>query len=172
MIKIDSNRKNEGIFKEISFYVIILKGDFMRILIDADACPSVKEIVELGKKYQKEVLIFVDSSHQIESDYAKVFTCDVGYQSVDMHLLNEVNEKDIVVTQDYGVAVIALGKKAFALHPLGNLYENDKMEYMLEVRHQNGKLRKSGVHIKGPKKRTTKDHEKLLSTLEKIITNF
>lgn len=143
----------------------------MRILIDADACPCVKEIITLAKKYQIEVLIYVDSSHQMEDEYAKIFICDVGYQSVDMHLLNAVLKDDIVVTQDYGVAVIALGKEAKVIHPLGYTYEKDNIDYLLEVRHQNGKLRKSGIHTKGPKKRTQKENEKLLSTLEKMITN-
>ena len=39
---------------------------------------------------------------------------------MDYALINLCREGDIVVTQDYGVAAMALGKKAYAIHQSGN----------------------------------------------------
>lgn len=141
----------------------------MRIIIDGDACPATKKIVSLGREYQVPVYLFCDNSHEIQDDYAKVIIVDTGYQSADGYIVKEVTSGDIVITQDYGVAVICLGKQALVIHPLGFLYEDHTINNLLEVRHQNAKLRRSGIRTKGPKKRTKQDDEKLLSTIEKLL---
>ena len=41
---------------------------------------------------------------------------------------------DIVVTQDYGVAAMALGKGAAAIHQSGKWYTNEKIHQMLMER--------------------------------------
>ncbi len=50
---------------------------------------------------------------------------DGGFQSVDMYVANNTEENDIVITQDYGVAAMALGKGALAISPRGYIYDND-----------------------------------------------
>ncbi|MFQ9800410.1 MAG: DUF188 domain-containing protein [Clostridia bacterium] len=40
-------------------------------------------------------------------------------------------EEDLVVTQDYGVAALALGKGARALNPMGLEYTNANMDQLL-----------------------------------------
>lgn len=42
---------------------------------------------------------------------------------------------DIVVTQDYGVAALALGKGAQAIHQSGKWYTEDKIDQMLMELH-------------------------------------
>lgn len=140
----------------------------MRILIDGDAFPNVKEIIELGKKYQKEVIIYIDTSHYIESDYAKIVVASVGANAADLLLENEIKENDLVLTQDYGVAIIALSKKAYCLNQLGNFYTNENIDYLMEMKNINRKVRKH-INVKGPKKRTKKDEEKLLQNIQLLI---
>ena len=44
----------------------------MKILVDADACP-VKEIIEkVAKQKNIEVVMYIDSSHILSSDYSKI----------------------------------------------------------------------------------------------------
>ncbi len=140
----------------------------MRILIDGDAFPNVKEIIELGKQYQKEVIIYIDTSHYIESDYAKIVVASVGANAADLLLENEIKENDLVLTQDYGVAIIALSKKAYCLNQLGNFYTNENIDYLMEMKNINRKVRKH-TNVKGPKKRTKKDEEKLLQNIQLLI---
>ena len=46
----------------------------MKILVDADACP-VKEIIEkVAKQKNIEVVMYIDSSHILSSDYSKIVT--------------------------------------------------------------------------------------------------
>ncbi len=44
----------------------------MKILIDADGCPVVKQTIEIAKENRIEVIVFCDTSHIINSDYATV----------------------------------------------------------------------------------------------------
>ena len=141
----------------------------MKILIDGDACPSIPLIENIARNYNIPVTIFVDTNHNINSSYSKIKIVDEGNQNVDIKLINEVNNNDLVVTQDYGVAVMAIGKMAHAINPNGLIYTNENIDMLLLNRHINRKLRNYSGRVKGPRKRNKSDDEKLISNLEKII---
>lgn len=87
----------------------------MKILVDADACP-VKEIIEkVAKQKNIEVVMYIDSSHILSSDYSKIVTISKGRDAVDLALINDSEKGDVIVTQDYGVASLALGRSAYAI---------------------------------------------------------
>lgn len=139
----------------------------MRILVDADAFPDLEKVVSLAKKYYREIFIYIDSEHEIDLD-AQIIQVSKGANAVDTVIENDVEKGDLVLTQDYGVAVIALAKGAKCIHPLGYSYTQDNINYLLEIKNQNRKLRKY-VHLKGPKKRTREDTKNLLLEIEKVI---
>ena len=141
----------------------------MRIIVDADACPGIPLITEVARKYNLELLLYADDSHNIESDYGKVIVSSKGFQSVDIVISNDIKKGDILITQDFGLAVIGLSKKANVIHTKGMIYTDDNIDGLLFERHLNSKLRKKRVHTKGPKKRTKEDDIKLIGSLEKII---
>lgn len=86
----------------------------MQILVDADACPVKGIIVKIARQYKLPVTMVIDTSHELNDSYSTVITVDKARDSVDIALINLVKTGDIVVTQDYGVAAMALGKKAKA----------------------------------------------------------
>ena len=125
----------------------------MKILVDADACP-VKEIIEeVAKEYSIPVYMFVDTSHILSSDYSKVMVVSKAPDAVDFALFNKTQRGDIIVTQDYGVAAMALGKGAYAIHHNGREYTDDSIEQMLMERHLAKKARMAGGRIKGNTKK-------------------
>jgi Uncharacterized protein conserved in bacteria len=140
----------------------------MRILIDADACPSINLIIEIANKYKIKTLLFHDNTHNLEKHNVETIICDKGYQSVDMILMNEMKENDIIITQDFGVATIAISKKAYSIHPKGMIYDDENIDKILFERHINTKQRDKRK-LKGPKKRTNEDDEKLIYSLKTII---
>lgn len=144
----------------------------MRVLIDADACPSINLITDCVKKNKLELLLYTDDSHNIINDYGIVKTVEKGFQSVDIVIINEIKEKDILITQDYGLALLALSKKSFVIHPKGMIYTNDNIEQLLYEKYLNEKTRKSTKHIKGPRKRTKDDDLKLIDNLEYLINKL
>ena len=91
--------------------------------------------------------------------------------AVDYKLISLCRRGDIVVTQDYGVAAMALGKSAYAIHQSGKWYTDENIDQMLMERHLNKKARKATHknHVKGPKKRTAEDDVRFATSLEKLI---
>ena len=143
----------------------------MRILVDGDGCPSKNIIEKVAKEYKLDVIIYCDLNHYIMSDYSKVVIVDSGFQSVDMYLINNTKSKDLIVTQDYGVAAMALGKKAFVINPKGFIYSNENIDRLLFERHLSQKMRKAGEKTASHKKRTSADEERLEKNLKKLISN-
>ena len=143
----------------------------MKIYVDADACPVVKQTEKIAKKYNVPVVLICDTNHILNSDYSYVIIADAGADSVDIVLVNKCSKGDIVVSQDYGVAAMALGKGAYPIHQSGKWYTNENIDSMLMQRHISKAMRrsKSKVHIKGPKKRTEEDNERYEQSLEKLV---
>ena len=80
----------------------------MQIYVDADACPVVSIVEEVAEKYRLNVTLLCDTNHILTSDYSEVIV--VGAGAVDYKLISICHKGDIVVSQDYGVAAMALGK--------------------------------------------------------------
>ena len=139
------------------------------IRVDGDGCPDIKIIEKVARDYHVPMKIYIDTSHLINCDYATIVIVDTGAQSVDIKLENEIVPKDIVITQDYGVADVALSKDAYVLHPNGIEYTNYNILELLENRHRNIKLRRRGIKTSKVKKRTKKDTMVLKETLIKLI---
>lgn len=144
----------------------------MRIIVDADATPSINLITEVASSYNLELILYVDHSHNINNDYATIIYLTPGFQSVDTKISNDLKENDILITQDYGLAVIGLSKKSHVINPKGTIYTNDNMDIMLFERYLNTKNRKMNNHIKGPKKRTKEDDINLYNSIQNIIEGF
>ena len=143
----------------------------MRILVDADACPVVSIIEKTAKKYEIPVILICDTNHVLYSDYSEMITVGAGADAVDFKLVSLCQKGDIVVTQDYGVAAMALGKGAYAIHQSGKWYTNENIDQMLMERHLNKKARRASGknHLKGPRKRTAEDDEHFRASFEKMI---
>ena len=70
-----------------------------------------------------------------------------------------------------GVAALALGKGAKAIHQSGRWYTDDNIDGLLMERHLAKKARRSGKHhLKGPAKRTEEDNRRFAESFERMIT--
>lgn len=143
----------------------------MRILVDADACPVVRLIEKVGRKEQIEVTLLCDTNHVLSSDYSEIKVIGAGTDAVDFALISYCSRGDIVVTQDYGVAAMALGKGAYAIHQSGKWYTDQNIDQMLMERHMAKAARRASKknHLKGPKKRTSEDDEQFEASFNKLI---
>ena len=141
----------------------------MRILVDADACPVKEIIVRLAKQRNIPVIMLIDTSHQLNNAYSQVITVDKQADSVDFKLMSLLSRDDIVVTQDYGLAVLVLGKGARAVNQNGFIYTNENIDKLLMERHIGAKVRRSGGKTKGPAKRTKEDNKWFEATFVKML---
>ena len=143
----------------------------MKILVDADACPVVQIVERVAKKHSVSVTLLCDTNHVLSSDYSKVMIVGAGADAVDFKLISLCHQGDIVVTQDYGVAAMALGKKAYAIHQSGKWYTDENIDQMLMERHLAKKARRgsSKNHLKGPRKRTAEDDQRFEESFERLL---
>lgn len=143
----------------------------MKIFVDADACPVIDIVEDIATKYNIPVTLLCDTNHVLTSDYSEVIVVGAGADAVDYKLISICHRGDIVVTQDYGVAAMALGKGAFAIHQSGKWYTNENIDQMLMERHLNKKARRASSrnHIKGPRKRTDEDDQRFAESFEKLL---
>ena len=141
----------------------------MRILIDADACPVVDIAIDIAKEYQLECILLCDTAHYFNREGARTVVLGQGADSVDFALVNMVQNGDIVVTQDYGLAAMCLARKSAVLNQNGMVYHDGNMDSLLASRHMGQKIRRSGGRTKGPAKRKKEQDEMFANQLRKLI---
>lgn len=141
----------------------------MQILVDADACPVKDILVRIAKQKQIPVTMLTDTSHILNDGYSRVITVDKESDSVDYALMGLLMAGDVVVTQDYGLAAMALGKGAKVINQNGLIYTNDNIDRLLMERHLGGKIRRAGGRTKGPAKRTKEDDAKFENAFRMLI---
>jgi len=141
----------------------------MQILVDADACPVKQIIVRLAKVRDIPVTMIIDTSHELNDGYSAIITVDKQADSVDFALMGLLAHDDIVVTQDFGLAAMVLGKGARAINQNGLIFTNDNIDKLLLERHIGQRVRRGGGRTKGPSKRTRVDDERFETALIKML---
>ena len=144
----------------------------MKILIDADACPKavLQHCLETGRNHDIPVFTVASFNHHIISDHH--ITVGSGSQEADIKIINLTENGDIIITQDWGLAAMVLGKQAYCISPAGVEYRPEKMEFLLEEREIKAKIRRGGGRTKGPSKRTAADDSRLMAALERLIARI
>lgn len=146
----------------------------MKILVDADACPVVKQVERIAKKHNVDVILLCDTNHVLKSDYSEVKIIGSGADAVDFALVNLCSKGDVAVTQDYGVAAMVLSKGGYCIHQSGKIFTDENIGGLLMDRHFAKKARMSSSkhHLKGPKKRTAEDDKRFEEAFEKLIVEI
>lgn len=145
----------------------------MTVYIDADACPVVRQAESICKNQGVKSIILCDTNHIITSDYSEVITVGAGADAVDFALINRCKSGDVVITQDYGVAAMALSKNCRAIHQSGMLYTDENIDLLLDRRYTAKKARMAHAksHLKGPKKRTREDDKAFCEAFSRLISD-
>ena len=142
----------------------------MRIYVDADACPVTRIVERVARERGLPVTLLCDTSHLLTSDYSEIRVIGEGADAVDIALINLCRRGDIVVTQDYGVAALALGKGAKAIHQSGRWYTDENIDGLLMERHLAKVARRSAKsHLKGPARRTKEDDRRFEESFRRLI---
>ena len=141
----------------------------MKIIIDADACPVTDITLQIAKEKGIPCKIVCDNAHYIVRDYAETIVVDKGADSADLKIANTVSRGDIVVTQDYGLAALILGKGGKAVNQNGLIFNNENIENLLYSRFINKKIRLSGGRTKGPPARTPENDRAFRISLLRLL---
>ncbi len=141
----------------------------IKILVDGDGSPVIKITEEVAEKFGCKLIIFTNYAHQVESDYGQVKKLDIESQSVDMEIINRVKAGDIVITQDYGLAALVLGKGASVINNSGNRYTEENIDHLLARRHFYAQMRRANKRHPTHSKRTPEQDENFRESLIRLL---
>lgn len=141
-----------------------------RLLVDADACPrgAFQTIRRLRPAYGFELITVASVNHVVERQgpWHEHLVVGAEAQATDLALVNRAQPGDVVVTQDWGLAALVLGRGCRAVSPTGRIYRPETIEMLLEERHVKAKVRRGGGRTPGPRARTAQDEQKFERALE------
>ena len=80
-----------------------------------------------------------------------------------------VEPGDIVVTQDIGLAAMALGRHARAIGVRGRVYTLATIDLDMHIRHEEKKVRRQGGRTKGPAAFEDDDRERFAANLQRLV---
>jgi uncharacterized protein YaiI (UPF0178 family) len=117
----------------------------MKIFVDGDACSAQKIKQKFAWKRNAEVVtvVSIENCTNIQPK-PNTIVVDSTPQAADIEIFNRLRQGDIVITKDYGLASLVLGKNGKAMSPSGFMYTKQNIEILLQQRYINGILRNSG----------------------------
>jgi len=146
------------------------------LFIDADACPVTREALATGRSRGMRVVVVANSTQNLER-YAsrsgvEAISVSSGRDAADFAVVERLQPGDVVVTQDIGLAAMAIGRGAGAISPRGRIFHLATIDAELAVRHAEAKLRRAGGRHGGPSKFTEEDREHFVEQLERLIAEM
>lgn len=144
----------------------------MRFVIDGDGSPVKKEVIKLSESHQLPVLIVTSIDHYTREEYGSDVTfvyVDKGADGADYRIVKEIQPGDIIITQDYGLASLLLGKKVRIFHHSGKEYLPETIDSLLTQRYIGAKMRQAGKKTKGPKAFTKEDRQRFSEIMNRVV---
>jgi uncharacterized protein YaiI (UPF0178 family) len=124
---------------------------------------------KLAEKFNLELITVASFNHRISNENHLVVGDES--QATDIAIANLTQPGDIVITQDWGLAALVLGKQARAISPRGWIYSSEQIDLLLEERNLLAKYRNSGGRTKGPSKHSKDNDRSFESNLMKLLQN-
>lgn len=141
------------------------------LFIDADATPRdcVATADRLAAAFGARVITVSSIYHSF--DRPNHITVDPHAQAVDMEILRRLHDHApaIVITQDYGLAALALGYQARVVSPLGLIFTDENIDRLLFERDLHARERRATGRNRGPRKRTAEDAVKFEQALQTLL---
>jgi len=145
-----------------------------RVVVDADACPAIKQIIEVAKKYSVQVVLVANETQNLQRfngvPGVSIYEVADSMDAADFKIASMVRGGDIVVTNDTGLAYLALSKEAVVISPRGSVYSPVTIEAMLNLVHEAKKARRSRSRVRGPAPYSEKDRSNLIRALQETLS--
>lgn len=143
----------------------------MTIVVDGDACPVKDEIIAIARTHQVPVVLVASIAHAMpERAGVEVVRVDRDPQAADIAIANRARAGDIVVTDDYGLACMVLGRRARVVSFRGGRITEQNIDALMARRHTLQRIRRGGGRHRGPSAFSVNDRSAFRETLEQLIT--
>ena len=147
----------------------------MKLYIDGDALPNILKPILLRAIDKLNLETVVVSNKRISigsSKNIKYIIVDAGADEADNHIVEMLNQGDLVITADIPLADRVISKNANAIDHRGERYTQDNIKQYLAIRNLMESIRDSGEIIKGPKPFGTKDAQYFANALNKFLQSI
>ncbi len=145
----------------------------MKILIDADACPSVvKEILYKVSFRLKLKLVFVANRYMRIplSEFIEAIVVVEGPDEADNRIVEIMESGDLILTADIPLADRVIKKNGWVLDFRGSFLTEENIGQRLSVRNLMDELRSEGIQTGGPSAYGKKERQKFINQLDKFLT--
>ena len=161
------------------------------LYIDADACPVTREALACARRARVPVVIVGNSTQNLERRlrredprdaahargrdaahagfWVELLGVSVGADSADFTIVERLEPDDVVVTQDIGLASMALGRGAAAIGVRGRVYDRATIDMDLLIRHEEKKVRRAGGRTRGPAAFADEDRKRFSRSLADLL---
>lgn len=124
-----------------------------KIWLDADSCPAVvRRIIQKNARTNSVPLVFV-ANHEIPFDFEcnlfSMVVCPKTSGSADDYIVENICSEDVAVTRDLPLAKRLLEKGCSVMNDRGTLFDEKKLEYMLEERELSLQMASLGIRSGG-----------------------
>lgn len=144
------------------------------LFIDADACPVTRDAISVARARGLPVVVAGNSTQNFDRLTSRkgveALQVPAGRDSADFAIIERLQPGDTVVTQDIGLAAMALGRGAKALSPRGRVFSQATIDIEMEVRHAEARHRRAGGRTRGPDPFTDDDRERFTASLERVLS--
>ncbi len=144
----------------------------MKLYIDGDALPNILKPILLRAIEKLTLETFVVSNKRVSIGNSKSINyiiVDAGADEADNHIVDMLNQGDLVITADIPLADRTISKNAHAIDHRGETYTKENIKQHLAMRNLMESIRDSGEMTKGPKPFTTKDAGQFANSLNKFL---
>lgn len=147
----------------------------MKIYVDADACPIViKDILyRVSQRTGIEVILVANQPLSIPRiPTVRSIQVSQGFDVADNHIVDLVEDDDLVITADIPLASDVIDKGGKALNPRGELYTKGNIKARLNMRDFMDSMRNSGVQVGGgPPPLSKRDRMEFANALDRYIAS-
>jgi uncharacterized protein YaiI (UPF0178 family) len=147
----------------------------VKIYVDADACPIViKDILyRVSQRTGIEVILVANQPLSIPRiPTVRSIQVSQGFDVADNHIVDLVEDDDLVITADIPLASDVIDKGGKALNPRGELYTKGNIKARLNMRDFMDSMRNSGVQVGGgPPPLSKRDRMEFGNALDRYIAS-
>ncbi|QDF74660.1 MULTISPECIES: YaiI/YqxD family protein [Shewanella] len=145
----------------------------MKIWVDADACPGVIKEILFRAAERAEIAVTLVANHAMRippSRFIQLVTVSSGFDVADNEIVRRAAPGDLVITADIPLASEVIDKGALALNPRGELYTEQNIKSILNMRDFMDTMRASGLQTGGPAAIGQSEKQAFGNQLDRLIT--
>ena len=147
----------------------------MKLYIDGDALPNLLKPILIRAIDKLQIETYVIANKKISIGISKkvhYIIVDAGADEADNHIVDMLDENDLVITADIPLADRTISKNAHAIDHRGETYTKDNIKHYLAMRNLMESIRDSGEVTKGPKPFCSRDVQSFANSFNKFLQSL